>query len=299
MTQRRHLLQTIGLLGTSAALGSWSGLAGAAAPLQWKHFPTPEAGFNRAPVLLTGSRDAVLIDGGFTLSDGRALAEAIRASGKRLITIYISQSDPDYYFSLAPVRAAFPQARILAASATLEAIRGNVEKKLATWGPQLKDNGPQSLAEVVLPEAFDAPALELEGRRIDIVNADGLANRRYLWVPSLRAIFGGVMVFSGLHVWTADTATPEDRAAWVRTLDAMLERNPAIVVPGHLNQGAPLGAEALRFTRDYLSAFEVQAARAADSGALIAAMLELYPNLGAVSSLELGAKVVKGEMQWG
>src|SRR3954471_414495 len=110
--------------------------------LNWKHFPAGEHGFFRAPVLISGAREAVLIDGGFTLSDGKALAEAIKSSGKALTTIYITQSDPDYYFSLAPIRAAFPGARFLAAPAAIAAIERNVEKKLATWGPQLKENGP-------------------------------------------------------------------------------------------------------------------------------------------------------------
>ena len=79
--------------------------------LTWKHFPAGEHGFFRAPVLISGAREAVLIDGGFTLPDGKALVEAIKASGKKLTTIYISQSDPDYYFSLAPIKAAFPRPR--------------------------------------------------------------------------------------------------------------------------------------------------------------------------------------------
>ena len=79
--------------------------------LLWKHFPAGENGFFRAPVMISGAREAVLIDGGFTLPDGKALAEAIRASGKKLTTAYISQSDPDYYFGLAPIRAAFRRPR--------------------------------------------------------------------------------------------------------------------------------------------------------------------------------------------
>ena len=131
--------------------------------LTWKHFPAGEHGFFRAPVLVSGAREAILIDGGFTLPDGKALAAAIKASGKRLTTIYISQSDPDYYFSLRPIQSAFPEARVIAASGTITAIRGSVEKKLATWGPQLKENGPQALTDIVMPEAFDGPALDLEG----------------------------------------------------------------------------------------------------------------------------------------
>jgi glyoxylase-like metal-dependent hydrolase (beta-lactamase superfamily II) len=132
-----------------------------ASPLAWKHFPAGEHGFYRAPVLITGASEAVLIDAGFTLPDGRMLAAAIASSGKRLTSIYISQSDPDYYFGLGPVKAAFPQARVIAASATVAAINASVSKKLAVWGPQLKDNGPQTLTEVVIPEVFDGKWLTI------------------------------------------------------------------------------------------------------------------------------------------
>ncbi|EON90552.1 putative metallo-beta-lactamase [Marinobacter lipolyticus SM19] len=299
MKTRRDVLKTIAVAGVATAfIGSKSAL-GAETGLNWKHFPAGENGFFRAPVLITGAREAILIDGGFTFPDGRALAEAIAASDKTLTTIYISQSDPDYYFSLAPIKAAFPDARVIAASATIAAIEGNVDKKLATWGPQLKENGPQTMADIVMPEAFDGRTLSLEGETIEIVDADGLANRRYLWVPSLNAIFGGVMVFSGVHVWTADTASAEARAAWVKNLDAMAARKPATVIPGHLAPGAATDASAITYTRDYLLAFEEELAKAADSAELIAAMTRRYPDAGMGIALQIGAKVAKGEMKWG
>lgn len=263
------------------------------------HLPAGEKGFFRAPVLIEGAHDAVLIDGGFTLPDGAKVVDAIRASGKQLTTIYISQSDPDYYFSLQPITAAFPDAKVIAASATIAAIKANVEKKLATWGPQLKENGPQTLADIVMPEPFDGASLMLEGQAIDIVAAEGLDNRRYLWVPELNAIAGGVLVFSGVHVWTADTQSAAARAAWVSNLDAMAARQPAVVVPGHMDPGAPADDNALRYTRDYLLAFEEELAKATDSGALIAAMTKRYPDAGMGVALQIGAKVATGEMPWG
>ena len=175
--------------------------------LSCKHFPAGPNGFFRAPVLLSGPTEALLIDGGFSFSDGRAVADAIKATGKKLAAIYISQSDPDYYFSLKPLRDAFPNVKVIAAAATVEAIKGSVEKKLAVWGPKLNENGPQTLADVVLPEAFDGSSLTVDGETVEIIAAEGLANRRYLWVPSLKGVFGGVMIFSCVHVWTADTPT--------------------------------------------------------------------------------------------
>ena len=49
---------------------------------------------------------------------------------------------------------------------------------------------------------------------------------------------------------------------------------------------------------DYIKAFDVETAKAKDSAALIAAMKKRYPKLADESSLELSAKVAKGEMQW-
>lgn len=267
--------------------------------LSWKHFPAGEHGFYRAPVLITGEKEAILIDAGFTFPDGKALVEAIKATGKELTTIYISQSDPDYYFSLAPIKAAFPSAKVIAASATVEAIKGSVDKKLAVWGPQLKENGPQTLADVVMPEAFDGHTLTLEGNTIEIVNADDLANRRYLWVPSLNAIFGGVLVFSGVHVWTADTNSTEARAAWIKTLDDMVALKPIVVIPGHLNIDAAINVSAITYTKNFLLAFEEELAKTANSADLIAAMTKRYPEAGMGIALQIGAKVATGEMKWG
>lgn len=299
MATRRDVLKTLAVASVATAILGVKSAMAATTQLSWTHFPAGENGFFRAPVLISGASEAILIDGGFTLPDGRALAEAIQATGKKLSTIYISQSDPDYYFSLAPVRAAFPAAKVIAASATIAAIKANVEKKLATWGPQLKDNGPQSLSDIVMPEVFDGQSLSLDGQDIDIIDAEGLANRRYVWVPSLNAIFGGVLVFSGVHVWTADTQGPKARAAWIKTLEAMAARTPAVVVPGHMEPYAATDATAISYTRGYLLAFEEELSKAADGAELVAAMTRRYPDAGMGVALQIGAKVAKGEMTWG
>lgn len=267
--------------------------------LTLQHFPAGEHGFYRSPVLLTGEQDALLIDGGFTLEDGRKLARHIQDTGRRLTTIYVSQSDPDYYFSLGPVREAFPEVPVLAAETTLAAIRASVQKKLDTWGPQLKDNGPQTPSDVVFPTVTQEPKLVLEGRAVEIREVPGLPNRRYLWIPSLRAVVGGVLLFSRVHVWVADLATPELRKAWLAHLDELLHLDPEIVVPGHSSGDAPLDRSVITYTRDYLLAFEEELTKTRKSEELIAAMKQRYPQAGMEVALNIGAKVVTGELKWG
>ena len=298
MFTRRAIMKTTLAAGTAAVFAP-EGTGYAAGGLSWKHFPAGETGFFRAPVLITGASEAVLIDGSFTFPDGRALADAIKATGKKLTTIYVSQSDPDYYFSLKPIKNAFPEARVIAASETVTAIKGSAEKKLAIWGPQLKENGPQTLADVVIPEVFNNKTLSVDGETIEIVEAEGLANRRYLFVPSLNAVFGGVMLFAGVHVWTADTATKEQRAAWLANLTKIAARKPTIAVPGHMTPESPTDLTGLEHTRAYLAAFDEELAKAKDSAALQAAMTTRFPGLGMGIALDIGSKVATGEMKWG
>ncbi|MEP3332323.1 MBL fold metallo-hydrolase [Sedimentitalea sp.] len=295
---RRNMLKLTTAAGAAALIAPTISFADAKGPT-WTHYPAGENGFFRAPVLVHGETEAVLIDGGFTLPDGRALAEEIKATGKTLTTIYISQSDPDFYFSLRPITEAFPEARVIAASETVAAVNANVAKKVETWGPQLGENGPASVDDVIIPVANDSTTLTVDGHQIEIVPAEGLANRRYLWAEDLQAVLGGVMVFSDTHVWTADTPTKEQHAAWIANLDAIIARNPQVVVPGHMTLDAPMGLEAVEFTKGYLLALEKELEKANGSEDLIAAMTARYPDLGMDVALNVGAKVLTGEMSWG
>ena len=139
----------------------------------------------------------------------------------------------------------------------------------------------------------------MDGETIEIVAAEGLPNRRYLWVPSLKAVFGGVMIFSGVHVWTADTQAAALRAAWIANLDRIAARKPAVVVAGHTTAEAATDLSGITHTRAYLVAFEEELAKAKDSAGLKAAMEGRFPNLGMDVALDIGSKVAKGEMKWG
>jgi hypothetical protein len=81
-----------------------------------------------------------------------------------------------------------------------------------------------------------------------------------------------VNVFAGLHVWTADTQTAHERAAWRKKLDTMAALQPQRVIPGHALANAPQDASEIAYTQDYLQRFESELANAPDADALIGAM---------------------------
>ncbi len=285
------------LLNGALTLG-FAASALAAEPLHLEVYnPGGNAIFPVSSVIVTGPKEAVLIDAQFQRNDAQAVVEKIKATGKRLTTVYISHYDPDYYFGLDVVHAAFPQADIVATPETVAKIASSKDGKLAHWGPILKDNAPQAL---VVPKPLAGRSLKVDGQTLEITGPE--PTRSFVWIPSLKAVVGGIPVLANIHVWVADTQTPASRQAWLKSLDAITALKPTTVVPGHYlpnaDGSAPRGLDAIRFTRDYLVAFDVEAAKAKDSAELIAAMKERFPKAGEESSLELGAKVIKGEMKW-
>ena len=279
----------------SAALAA-SAVANAA-PLKLDVFNPGEAAiFPVASVIVSGASDAVLIDAQFSRGEALKLVERIRATGKHLTTVYVSHSDPDFYFGLDVIHAAFPDAKIVATPQTIAGIEKKKDAKVAFWGPILKDNAPQS---IIVPQPLKGDTITLEGQALKIEGLKGATpERSYVWIPSIKTVAGGVVVFSGLHVWTADTQTAESRQQWLSTLKGIEALKPVTVVPGHFAPGAPLTPDSIAFTRDYLVKFESETAKAANSGALIARMKELYPNAGLNAALDTSAKVAKGEMKW-
>jgi glyoxylase-like metal-dependent hydrolase (beta-lactamase superfamily II) len=272
-------------------------VAAHAAPLKLDVFNPGEAAiFPVASVIVSGARDAVLIDAQFSRGEALKLVERIRATGKHLTTVYVSHSDPDFYFGLDVIHAAFPDAKIVATPQTIAGIEKKKDAKVAFWGPILKDNAPQS---IIVPQPLKGDTITLEGQALKIEGLKGATpERSYVWIPSIKTVAGGVVVFSGLHVWTADTQTAESRQQWLSTLKGIEALKPVTVVPGHFAPGAPLTPDSIAFTRDYLVKFESETAKAANSGALIARMKELYPNAGLNAALDTSAKVAKGEMKW-
>ena len=252
--------------------------------------------FHVNAVLVSGTTDAVLIDTGFTQADAHRIAALVLDSRTTLKTIYISQADPDFYFGAGLLKKLFPEATLVASAPTVKKIQATLPTKLQVWGPRLGINAP---TDVPVPDVITGNTIMLEGQSLEIRGLhDSLPHRSYVWIPSLKAMVGGVNAFASLHVWTADTQTAQERADWSRKLGAMAALQPTTVVPGHMLPGQKQDASQLAYTQSYLARFESELATAPNSAALIEAMKSAYPTAGLMVALEIGAKVNKGEMKW-
>lgn len=280
---------SLGVVATDAAAQSVS-------PLTVQVYNADGGSFHVNSVLVSGKTDAVLLDTGFTRADALRIVAMVLDSKKTLKTIYISQADPDYYFGIEVLKQHFPDAKVVATAPTLKKIEATLPTKLQVWGPRLGTNAPKA---VPMPEAIAGNTLMLEGQTLEIHGLDDtLSHRSYVWIPSIKTIAGGVNVFAGLHLWTADTQSVQERADWAKKLGTMAALQPTVVIPGHSLPGQKHDASQLAWSQAYLARFEQELSKASNSAALIEAMKRAYPAAGLGIALDIGAKVNKGEMKW-
>ena len=248
---------------------------------------SPE-GFLVNSTLITGARDAVLIDAAFTRGDARRIVAAVRASGKNLTTVYVTHDHPDHYFGLEVIKQAFPSARFVALPGAVAEIERTWQPKVAQWKPLYGDS---ITSAPVLPTALAGNTITLEDEKLEIigpVQGDDAVNS-FVWVPSLKAVVAGDIVYSGVYVWTAETDAAA-RWRWVATLDRIAALHPTVVVPGHQQQTLGTTPASVAFTKEYLATFDQALANATTPEDLQTKMKARYPSLALDIILKIGAE---------
>ena len=113
--------------------------------LNLKTFRAGSNSFHIASVIVSGEKDAVLIDAQFSLANAHRVVAELKDNGKNLIAIYVSHGDPDYYFGLTVITQAYPNAIVYATAPVIEHIKHTYQKKLKVWGPKLQRIKRQNL----------------------------------------------------------------------------------------------------------------------------------------------------------
>jgi hypothetical protein len=264
--------------------------------LKLQVYNASENSFGVASVIVFGKTDAVLIDAQFTLADAEKVAQEIKASGKKLTTIFVSHGDPDFYFGLEVFKKYFPEVTAYAAPATVEHIKATAQKKLEVWGERL---GKNITSNAILPQILKGNSIELEGQKLEIIGLEEFPNKTFVWIPSIKAAVGGINVFgTTFNLWMADAQTAEARKSWISVLDKITTLNPEIVIPAHANSNSVFDISAVKHTKSYIQFYEEALKTNKTSEALITALKAKYPTLTFETALMIGAKVNTGEMKW-
>jgi hypothetical protein len=264
--------------------------------LKLQVYNASENSFGVASVIVSGKTDAILIDAQFTLADAEKIAQEIKASGKKLTAIFVSHGDPDFYFGLEVFKKYFPEITAYASPATVEHIKATAQKKLEVWGERL---GKNITSNVILPQVLKGNSIELEGQKLEIIGLEEFPNKTFVWIPSIKAVVGGINVFgTTFNLWMADAQTADARKSWISVLDKISALKPEIVIPAHANSNSPFDITAVNHTKNYIQFYEEALKTNKTSDALISALKAKYPTLTFETALQIGAKVNTGEMKW-
>ncbi len=166
--------------------------------------------------LISGERDAVLVDTPITVEQARALANWVVASGKNLTTIYATHGHGDHFFGTSTVLERFPNARFVARPEVIKIMRqqASPESLAAFWNPRFPD---QISSQLAIAEQLSGNVINLEGH--DLVSVPlgftDTANTTCLHVPSVGLIVAGDAAYNSDHLHLSESPDQQKRQEWI------------------------------------------------------------------------------------
>jgi hypothetical protein len=138
-------------------------------------------------------------------------------------------------------------------------------------------DAPDSL---VTPQILPSTSLSVDGERVQIVadlQGDVLQpSNSFVWIPSLRAVLAGDIVFNHVHPWLV-TSNVESRQRWHQTIARIRALQPAVIVAAHKNRlDAPDTPDVLDAMDNYLNDFDRAVTASSTAEAVVATMMAKY-----------------------
>lgn len=257
-------------------------------------FGSDENSFCVTASLIIKNKKALLIDTMFNKDDPKKIVEFLKENGVELVDIFISHSDPDFYFGLEEIKANYPRVIAKTTPESAKRITRTVLDKLVIWGKVLKEQTPEN---IVIPKVYTEDSFEFEGLKIEKYGSN--PSRITLYIPKLSLVLGGPSIATGNHLFLADVSKDEDRESWIDNLKKLRELKPKVVIPAHtVFEDETFGIEDIDFSLEYLETVAKILPTVSTGNEFVAKMKEKYPKLQSEAVLELAGMVLTGEMQW-
>jgi glyoxylase-like metal-dependent hydrolase (beta-lactamase superfamily II) len=244
--------------------------------------------------LISGERDALLVDTPIAVEQARALANWVAARGRNLTMIYATHGHGDHFFGASTVLERFPGARFVARPEVIKIMRQQASpESLATfWNPRFPG---QISSQLAIADELTGNVINLEGQ--DLVSVPlGLtdtASTTCLHVPSIGLIVAGDAAYNGVHLHLSEAPDQQKRQEWIAALDKMESLKPRAVIAGHKRPGNSDSPKIIQETRQYILDFDRLAGMATTARELYDKMLELYPDRVNPGALWSSARAVK------
>jgi glyoxylase-like metal-dependent hydrolase (beta-lactamase superfamily II) len=244
--------------------------------------------------LISGERDAVLVDAVMTAGQAAELADWIVAAGKNLTTVYVTHGHGDHWFGLGMILERFPDAKAVAIPSVARKIASQIGSDFVEtfWKRRFPGQIPENLVGV---EELEGDRFELEGEElvaVDLGHTD-TDDTTALHVPSIGLVVAGDAAYNDVHLYLAESDAG-GRRSWLTALDTIEKLSPRAVVAGHKRPERADDPKILEETRQYIRDFEALAARTATPLELYTEMTARYPDRVNRGALWGSARAAKG-----
>jgi glyoxylase-like metal-dependent hydrolase (beta-lactamase superfamily II) len=237
-------------------------------------FTASEQGFLVGSYAVVDGGEILLIDTQLIKPEVEKFIQMVKGLDGTVTTIYITHPHPDHVMGAEWLLAAFPDARLVAAKATVDILAASAAQTLAFmkskdyFGGALKD----VLADkAIVPEALPGDTLKVGGTELKVLSyADAEAKTAHpVFEPRTGSLFTGDLAYNNVHAWLKDTPP----ARWITALEDLQKLGVKKVYPGH---GEPGGPEILAATLAYLRDFEQAVEGSKNQKELVARMKEKH-----------------------
>ena len=236
----------------------WDVFVSAQIPVVTSDLPPGASEMKWSPIsstLISGKRDAVLVDTAITVDQNQKLVDWIAHSGKNLTAIYGTHGHGDHFFGVNTIRKKFPKARFVATSEVIAVMRkqASVPVVESYWKPRFPGQIDSTL---LIADELKDRVLELEGEQLISVplGHTDTDNTTCLHVPSIGLAVCGDALYNDVHLHLGES-NAEGRNEWIAALDTIESLKPVAAIAGHKRPGAPDTPDNIEATRKYICDF--------------------------------------------
>src|ERR1700751_3133807 len=274
----------------------WEVFVSVQIPIVTKDFAPGTSGMKWSPIsstLISGKRDAVLVDTAITVDQNEKLVDWIAARGQHLTTIYATHGHGDHFFGVNTIQKKFPKARFVATREVIAVMQKQASAPVVNtyWKPRFPGQIDSTL---VVADELKGGVIELEGEQlvgVPLGHTD-TDNTTCLHAPSIGLVVAGDGVYNDVHLHLGESNS-KTRKDWIAALDKIESLKPMAVIAGHKRPGAADTPNIIEETRKYIRDFDRTAANTQTALELYHQMLVLYPDRVNPAILWNSARAVK------
>jgi len=274
----------------------WDVLVSAQIPVVTSDLPPGASEMKWSPIsstLISGKRDAVLVDTAITVDQNQKLVDWIAHSGKNLTAIYATHGHGDHFFGVNTIQKNFPKARFVATSEVIAIMRkqASVPVVESYWKPRFPGQIDSTL--LIADELKDG-VLDLEGKQLISVplGHTDTDSTTCLHVPSIGLAVCGDALYNDVHLHLGES-NAEGRNEWIAALDTIESLKSVAAIAGHKRPGAPDTPDNIEATRKYIRDFDRIVSQTKTALELYNEMLAIYPERVNPAVLWYSAQAVK------